>query len=213
LVFAVASLGQVPARKSSGVTKHPVPPPVTLQEAVAKGLVTVSMKGLGGSSGETIRMELRKTPAAGVSPITISIPSGSALRSGSAGEQDMVVGEISQEETPTGAMVSPSRIVLRGTTPVRLILMAFCMEFEKDNPSESTGFRLDSSDRGLACVAEQSRKLSLAARQAAVWIYTDRITFSHMSSKFDVSSAEFSEGAAVAEKCRAAAAQEEPMHQ
>jgi hypothetical protein len=49
----------------------------------------------------------------------------------------------------------------------------------------------------------QSQNLSLSARQAAVWVYTDGISFSHMSEKFPVTPSEFSAGESAVERCRA----------
>jgi hypothetical protein len=48
----------------------------------------------------------------------------------------------------------------------------------------------------------QSQDLSLSARQAAVWVYTDNISFSHMSEKFPVTPSEFSAGESVVQRCR-----------
>ncbi len=101
-----------------------------------------------------------------------------------------------------GGMFQPtSRIVLRGSSWVSAILSAFCAEFEKDNPSPSTPFTLEQPNPALACVLDRSRNLSVATQQAAVWTLTDRITFRHMSEKFDVSPDEWNAAQSVVQQC------------
>lgn len=46
------------------------------------------------------------------------------------------------------------------------ILEAYCTEFEKDNPSGSTGFSFGSVDRNLACILKKAS--SIQSKQAAV---------------------------------------------
>jgi len=95
-----------------------------------------------------------------------------------------------------------SRIVLMGTSPSTYVLSAFCLNFEKDNPSESDSFTAESADTTPACIVKRSSNLSVPARQAAVWIYTDNVSYSHMSEKFEVLPSEFAQGQSVVDACR-----------
>lgn len=84
------------------------------------------------------------------------------------------------------------------------VLSAFCTAFEKNNPSPDDTFSFGRRDPVLACILRNSVRLSVPARQAAVWIYTDQITYSQMSQKFQVTEQEFGEGQSVVNRCQAA---------
>jgi hypothetical protein len=79
------------------------------------------------------------------------------------------------------------------------ILEAYCTEFEKDNPSDSTKFSFGSVDRNLACILDKSD--SIQVKQAAVWIYTDGITYAHLRQKFPISSSEWQEAKSIIARC------------
>ena len=98
----------------------------------------------------------------------------------------------------------PTSVITVGSRPVTYVLDAYCAEFEKENPSSSTAFRVASQpDARLGCVLRQASagNLSVEATQAAVWIVTDAITFEHMSQKFDITSQDFARARAVAARC------------
>jgi hypothetical protein len=84
------------------------------------------------------------------------------------------------------------------------ILEAFCAEFHKDNPSESTHFTLKPPDQVLACIARGGKGLSVSAYQSAVWMYTDNATFSEVNEKFDVSRQDWAKGEALFRRCQSA---------
>lgn len=196
LFMAVSLSGQTPTKPGG---------PVTLQSAASAGKVEYTFNGTGASSGDSIRLKVKKVPSAGSAPLTVTVPPGSVLRSASAGAQSMVVGSVHGIDLGGGMIRPTSQIYLGGADSVTVILTAFCAEFEKDNPSSYTTFSLERPEPILACIMRQSQNLPLAARQAAVWIYTDRVSYRHMSEKFPVDAGEFSAGEAVVERCRASA--------
>jgi hypothetical protein len=93
--------------------------------------------------------------------------------------------------------------VLTGSGPVRYVLEAYCAQFEKDNPSDETSFTLEPADLALECILRMSSALSTASRQAAVWIYTDHVTYAHLNEKFSVKESEWTAARAVVERCQA----------
>lgn len=177
----------------------------TLQSAAARGLVEYSFEGTGASSGDSVRLKVKRSPRA-PDPLPITIPPGTILRSGGAG-QTMVVSVVRGIDVGGGFFQPTARLVLNGSAPVTAILSAFCAEFEKDNPSASTPFTLEPPDPTLACVLTRSRNLSVATQQAAVWMYTDHLTYQHMNEKFSVSPAEWAAAEPVVRACTAAAPQ------
>lgn len=197
-IFIVCVLAALVAFGQAGET-------LSLYQAMRDGKVTATFTGTGGSSGDTVKVRVAKTRAAGPGPLQLALPPGSMLRSDSAGAQSMVVMAVRGRDLG-GSMLSPaSRIVVSGTAAVTFVLSAYCAELEKDNPSDTTTFMLvEAPDPVLGCIERQGRALSVEAKQAAVWMHTDKATYAHVNEKFDVSRAEWAEAEAVFQACRAA---------
>ena len=104
-----------------------------------------------------------------------------------------------------GAGYSPStNIVVPAVGLATYVLNAFCAEFHKENPSESTSFTLKQPDSQLACIAKQGGRgsgVSLEATQAAVWIYTDNLTYQQMAEKFNISRADWDRASQLVRTC------------
>jgi hypothetical protein len=176
----------------------------TLQAAAARGLVEYQFEGTGASSGDSVRVKVKRNPRA-PDPFPITIPPGTILRSGGAA-QSMAVSVVRGIDVGGGFFEPTSRIVLQGSAWVTAILSAFCAEFEKDNPSATTPFTLEQPDPTMACLLNRTRNLSVATQQAAVWMYTDRLTYRQMSEKFQVSGAEWAAAEKVFRACTGGAA-------
>ena len=176
--------------------------PVTLQSAARRGLVEYTFAGTGASSGDSVRLTVGKTPQAAGRSLTLTVPAGSMLRSADAGSQSMVVTAIHGVDLGGGRIQPMSQVSLRGSTPVTVLLLAFCAEFEKENPSPGATFTLEDPNPMLACIARQGRDLSIQAQQAAVWIQTDSISYEHMRQKFQVGPGDWTAAQGVVEHCR-----------
>jgi hypothetical protein len=110
---------------------------IPLPIALANGQARVSIRGTGGSTGDSIKVDVAKGPRAKPGPLRVSVPVGTILNNGNGGGQDMVVaGVVGREETESSYAPS-SDIVVPGKTPVTYILSAFCINFEKENPSRT----------------------------------------------------------------------------
>jgi hypothetical protein len=202
----------------------------TIGAAVNAGLIRVSASGTGASSGGSIILEVEKTARAGSGSLDISVPPGTRLASSDPSAQNMVIAGVaarfngtSWEQTSRifisdralGPAIRESR---RGNVfPVALsrntsgnastaaqssgiyLLEAYCTDFEKDNPSESTGFSLGGVDSNLACILNNAA--SIQVKQAAVWIYTDRATYSHLTQKFPLTGTEWQEARNIIARC------------
>jgi hypothetical protein len=176
--------------------------PVTLQSAARRGLVEYTFAGTGASSGDSVRLTVQRTPQAAGRSLTLTVPAGSILRSADAGSQSMVVTAIHGVDLGGGRIQPMSQVPLRGSTPVTVLLLAFCAEFEKENPSPGATFTLEDPNPMLACIARQGRDLSIQAQQAAVWIQTDSISYEHMRQKFQVGPGDWTAAQGVVEHCR-----------
>ena len=182
----------------SQIQRSRIPLPV----AVANGQARVSIRGTGGSSGDSIKVNIAKGPNAGSGPLEITVPPGTVLTNGNGAGQNMVVAGVTGRAVSESSYTPTSDITLQGSKAVTYLLSAFCMNFDKENPSPSDDFTVGEPDPVLACILKNSKNLSVPARQAAVWIYKDRVSFSHMNEKFSVSPEEYNQGQEVVNRCR-----------
>lgn len=176
---------------------------VPLPVAVATGKARVTIHGTGASSGDSIRIDVAKGPKAPPGPLRMYVSPGTILENGNGAGQGMAVSGVRGRVTGAYTYEPTSIIVVTGRTPVTYLLSAFCTAFEKDNPSPNDIFTFGQRDPVLACILRDSARLSVPARQAAVWIYTDQVNYAQMSQKFQVTEQEFDEGQSVASRCQA----------
>lgn len=175
---------------------------IPLPIAVANRQAHVTIRGTGGSSGDSIKVDVGKGPQAGPGPLTISVPPGTVLNNGNGGGQNMAVAGVVGRAISEYSYTPTSDIVVAESNPVTYILSAFCINFEKENPSSTDEFTVGQTDPVLACILGNSKNLSVPARQAAVWIYTDNVSYQHMSEKFPVSAQEYEQGRTLTNQCR-----------
>jgi len=194
LAGAALALAAVATAQSRGVL---------LSEAVAAGKVRCAVHGLGGSSGDTVRVYVQKTPKAGPAPLVLEIPPGTLLQSDNRTTQAMVVAGVKGRMAGETTYSRASRIELADNAISAYLVEAYCAEFEKANPTRSTRFRMARPDPTLACVLREaaSRRLSVRATQAAVWILTDRVSYGKVRGKFPVSVDEWNAAVEVAKAC------------
>ena len=183
-------------------TRTPPMPVPTLQEAIASGTVTAEFIGIGGSSGDSVRMQLSKGTNAGNGPVELSLPPGSVLLSNDPNAQSMMVVGVRGIDLGGNRYQPESQILLNGNEAVVYLLAAYCIQFEKQNPSAATRFTLKPPNPVLACMAEKKPQLPIPAMQAAVWMQTDRITYAHMNKKFPVNAQDWGTGQSVFLECR-----------
>lgn len=177
---------------------------VPLPVAVTTGKAKVTIHGTGASSGDSIRIDVAKGPKAPPGPLRMYISPGTILENGNSAGQGMVISGVRGRVTSEYTYEPTSVIVVTGKTPVTYLLSAFCTAFEKDNPSPNDTFGFARRDPVLACILRNSVNLSVPARQAAVWIYTDQVDYAQMSQKFQVTEQEFEEGQGVTSRCQVA---------
>jgi hypothetical protein len=177
---------------------------MTLPAAVAADRVRIAVSGTGSSSGDSIRLLVAKSPTAGATDLLLTVAPGTRLASADGGAQSMVVAKVRGRQTGPFTF-APTSTIVAGVNPATYVVEAYCTEFEKDNPSESTSFRVQAPDPELACILQKAAAdgLSVGAVQAAVWIQTDQLTFAHMAQKFPVTDTDYRRAAAVVQYCQA----------
>ena len=149
--------------------------------------------------------QLAKSPEAGPEPLKTRFLAGSMLVSDDASVQNMMVVSVRGIFRGGNKYQPETQIVLTEREAVVYVLAAYCMQFEKENPSYATRFALEPPDPTLACIAELGASLTVPALQAAVWMLTDGVTFDRMNQKFRITPEDWSAGEAVFLECRGSA--------
>jgi hypothetical protein len=167
--------------------------------AVAAGKVTATFHGTGGSSGDVIEATIVGTAKAS-GDLLLTIAPGTRLQSGTSSAQNMVIADLKGQVVSENSY-TPRTNILVSATPRTYIFDAYCTDFEKDNPSSGTKFTLGKVDPVLACVF--SKASSTIVKQAAVWIYTDKASFSHVNDKFTVSQSDWNTAVSIVNSCSA----------
>ena len=177
-------------------------PAEELATAIAAGRVRATFAATGGSSGDAMRLTVRKL-AAGDDSIPLTIPPGTRLKSGSADEQDMFIAGVRGVQVSDEAFAEETAIEA-GATPRTYILDAYCAEIEKDNPSMDGQYALGQVNPIIACILARSDDLSVPARQAAVWIHTDKASFEQVDEKIPIKKSDWKAAMALARRCQKA---------
>lgn len=117
----------------------------------------------------------------------------------------MIILAVRGRDAGGGQYIPGQDIVVDDDRPVTYVLAAACAEFDKDNPTADTRFTLEEPDDPvLACIARESRVSSIPTFQAAVWMHTDKTSYSRVSSRFTVSRTEWAAGEALLRSCLSA---------
>ncbi|MBK9171365.1 MAG: ankyrin repeat domain-containing protein [Bryobacterales bacterium] len=185
----------------SGLSYSSASQPLTLQEAQSRNWVTTQFHGNGASSGDAIVLTIVRLPGAPTGTLRVTVPAGTMLRSHSNAYQDMAIAAVRGRIVSASSYVPSPAIELPDNRPVTYLVSAYCANFERENPTEANGFSLGPPDPMMACLSEGGRSLSIAALQAAVWMHTDRMTYSRMSRKFSITRSEWTAAEAVYHQC------------
>jgi hypothetical protein len=117
----------------------------------------------------------------------------------------MVVSSLKGRELGGGKYTPEQFVTLTDDKPARYVVEAYCAEFHKENPPpDKFDFQVAGApDPILACILNGARKekLSIEGTQAAVWLYTDHLTFAEMNTRMGITREEWSKAEAVALRC------------
>ncbi len=125
--------------------------------------------------------------------LEIDVPTGTVLASSNPAFQDMVVRKLKgATDSQTSASYSPSSKIVLNTDEQRWFLFeAYCLNFERDNPTYATSFSVQGTSSAevtavLKAADELSPSPSIGAIQAAVWAISENISKATLLSTFSV---------------------------
>jgi hypothetical protein len=207
LLFLVGALSPASAQDTTRSS--------TLRDALDNQFVKAAICSIGLSSGYAIIMAIKSQIG---SALRVRVPSGTVLKSGNSAEQSMVVhgvvGEydndvaqdISEECAKHAAeeerntkdkglsdhWLDADSITLDPYQAHLYLLSAYCLEFEKDNPSSSDRFTAigqanDETTRLFRLLDGKLDAYEPVVIQLATWAVNGNVSAAHIAEKFDFS--------------------------
>lgn len=162
---------------------------ISLQKALSNDWITVSFAGKGSSSGDAILMEIgRKTNK----PLKVYVIPGTILKSNEPNAQDMILSQVKGEMTGDRTYSPSDFIDLSSEEPIKYLLEAYCLNFDKDNPSTTTNFRIGNVDEKLQKILYKGKVwgMPLQVIQAAIWISFENVSTYQLKQRFEINDAE-----------------------
>ena len=185
-------------------------PKYSLSEAISAGYVEANITGtsgigaiFGASSGDSIILNIRRLVNY---PIEIEvIPTGTVLVPASGNTQNMVV--LSLKGISEGPMYRiRGTIILDSPNAIQYLFSAYCVNFNKDNPTSSSTFTqnglADSNVLKIYSILNQlpENVTGIAAIQTAVFVVSDNISRSELQKRFSSGVAEIQNARTILEK-------------
>ena len=162
---------------------------VPLDQAVKDGKVKVEITGLGGSTGDSILLTVRRQVS---EPVRLSLGIGTVFKSASASVQNMVAAKVKGIMVNAESYSPTAEILLADDNKRAYIVEAYCMDFHKENPDTQNAFSLGEVDGQAARIikAGLGSGASINAIQAALWISRDNVSDAKLQQKFPMPAAE-----------------------
>jgi hypothetical protein len=164
---------------------------VSIQRAVQQGLVDVEVSSLGGATGSTVQVNVRRKVGTNVK---VEVNGGTMFATRVGTIQNMAGGVITGEYNNEGVF-NPGRtsvVVLADGNWHRYAVESFCMDFHRGPPVRGQQFDLVVEDQRAVRImqAGKARKASLWAVQFALWMDRDGIPEQDMLAQYGQYAAE-----------------------
>lgn len=168
-----------------GLTASAGDPLLHLHDAVAQGKVSVEVIAIGGSTGDTIQISVKRL---GRDALRLDLAPGTVFRSVSGKVQDMAGARIRGERSGASAYTPAAQIDLPDDQPHVYVVEAYCMDFHKANPGAGEKFRMEGPTPETAAfmTAAVASGRSIEQVQAALWIKRERITDTELAARFPI---------------------------
>jgi hypothetical protein len=203
-----------PSTPNSPASPPPAPtltiPKYSLSEAISAGYVEANITGtsgigaiFGASSGDSIILNIKRLVSYTIE--IEAIPTGTLLVPASGNIQNMAV--LNLKGISEGFMYRiRGAIILDSPNATQYLFSAYCVNFNKDNPSSSTAFTqnglADSNVLKIYSVLNQLPEsvTGIAAIQTAVFVVSDNISRSELQKRFSSGVAEIQNARTILEK-------------
>jgi hypothetical protein len=159
-----------------------------LNEAIKLGAIEGEFRGTGASSGDAITFKGKGTLKLSICP---RLEPGSILENASGSAQNMVVASVRGLTAGTRMRVA-TELTFEPEIESEYVLKAYCVNFEKDNPSEADRLQISgvASPDIVRVVALGSP--NIVATQLAIWAITDDVGMADVVAKFNATTVDVS---------------------
>lgn len=142
---------------------------VSLQDAVRQGKVDVNVTSLGGATGNTIKVDVRRKVA---EDLRIEITPGTVFLAKGGKVQNMAGGTVKGEYTGKDTYRRTSVMVLTDDVEHSYLVESFCLDYHKPAPKRSHSFSLALADQRATRILKPPKDLSVSpwAFQCALWM-------------------------------------------
>ncbi len=160
-----------------------------LNEAIKNDWVKVErIYGVGSSSGDSIMIDVKRVVNY---TLEIEIEVGREITTSISSEQNMAIRRIKGKPMDATRYEPAVKITLDTQEIKTYILEAYCLEFDKDNPSGQNRFSIGGINTEIKKIFNAADELpdagSIAAIQIAIWVMTDDISRQDIEEKLDIS--------------------------
>ncbi len=164
-------------------------PPAHLHDAVVQGKVSVEATALGGSTGDTIQVAVKRL---GKESLRLDLASGTVFRSVSGTVQDMAGSRVRGERAAASSYTVASEMSLSDDQVHTYVIEAFCLDFHKANPGAGDKFRMEAPtpETTTFMTAGVASGRSIEQIQAALWMRRDGIGDAELAARFPVGAAD-----------------------
>ena len=159
---------------------------MSLAEALKGGLVRFEIRGLGGSTGDAIEIMAQRQ---GSNTLWLALEAGTVFQNGSVSVQRMAGAGIKGERVGANTYRPSTVMVLVDDRPKRFIVEAYCLDLDKDNPAEGSGFTLAPVDARVAHLLSAGRAASARPEtiQCALWLMGGEVSEYNLKQRFPAS--------------------------
>ena len=182
---------QEPLDEEEGAAAPTTGEGVALPGAVDQAFVEAEFKSTGAASGDSVLLGIKRLV---VRDLSVTVPAGLLLQNPSAGEQNMVVRGLRGEAVGGDRYRPVSAMVLTDDDRREYILEAYCLDVEKDNPSEGGAlFLAEPANPDVVAVLDAVGRVpdadgNINAVQGAVWAITGNVTLDDLRERgYDLS--------------------------
>jgi len=155
---------------------------VSLQQAIKNRLVEVEVVSLGGATGNTVRVNVRRLKP---ETVRINVTPGTVFLSGS-DKQNMAGGTLKGEFTTGNTYRSTSVMVLADNAKHGYLIESFCLDYHRGAPKKGDSLRLAISDERARRIvrAGQQAQASAWSVQCAIWMDRMGVSAADLKKRF-----------------------------
>jgi len=161
----------------------------SLQYAISKGMISTQFAGRGASSGDAIIVEVQNKTSR---PVAVYVIPGTVLKSRDSSAQNMILQTVKGKIVGERGYLPKDFIELQPGSSSEYLIEAYCLNFDKDNPSSETSFELGEVEIEIQNILYQGKVWGMppSVIQAAVWIFHENIEDYKLKEKFEINDAE-----------------------